>query len=70
MTFTFKRSQQDDLTFDLFAAVLVDGKEIPAGSYNARAGSVVIELLPAYLETLDVERIRCSRRSRTASAKR
>ncbi len=54
LTFAFKRSQQDDLTFDLFAAVLVDGKEIPAGSYNARAGSVVIELLPAYLETLDV----------------
>ena len=52
LSFTYERSQQNDLTFSLFTGVLVDGQEVPQGSYDAYSGSVVIELSPDYLETL------------------
>lgn len=54
LSFTYERSQQNDLTFSLFTGVLVDGQEVPQGSYDAYSGSVVIELSPNYLETLAV----------------
>lgn len=54
LSFTYQRSQQNDLTFSLFTGVLVDGQEVPQGSYDAYSGSVVIELSPNYLETLAV----------------
>ena len=54
LPFTYQRSLQNDLTFSLFTGVLVDGQEVPQGSYDAYSGSVVIELSPNYLETLAV----------------
>ena len=50
--FTVKRSRNDETTFDHFAGVQVDGKDVPKDAYEAQAGSVVIKLKPAYLEGL------------------
>ena len=59
-TFTFKRSENDEETFDRFIGILVDGKEVSEtnadGSlnYEKETGSVNIKLQPDYLETLAV----------------
>ena len=48
----FKRKDYDEETFGLFRGIAVDGQEVPAEGYVAEAGSVVVSLKPAYLETL------------------
>ncbi len=50
--FQFKGSRDDDETYELFKEVQADGKTVAAANYTAKPGSVVIELKPAYLETL------------------
>ena len=52
--FTFKRNVNDYKTIDSFVGVKVDGVELPRDGYTAVAGSVVVTLSPAYLETLSV----------------
>ena len=54
LSFTAKRSVDDDKTFDHFVGIQADGKDVDAASYTAKAGSVVLELKPTYLETLAV----------------
>ena len=60
LTFIFKRSVDDEKTFDHFIGIEVDGKAIPEkessgkANWTAKKGSVIIELQPAYLETLSV----------------
>ena len=52
LAFTFKRSHADEVTFDHFTGAMVDGAELDSSAYSAESGSVIITLLPAYLETL------------------
>ncbi len=52
LTFTVKRAEGDDATYTHFAGVTVDGVSVPPLGYTAREGSLVLTLLPAYLETL------------------
>ena len=58
LTFSFKRTENDASTFDHFKGVEVDGKAVPekdnSGRVNwtAKRGSVIIELQPAFLDTL------------------
>jgi hypothetical protein len=54
LNFVFKRIQGDETTFDHFAGLEVDGKSVSTKGYKAKRGSVVVSLLPSYLETLDV----------------
>ena len=56
ITFTFTRSDGDENTFSLFQDAFVDQQKLPADAYTAREGSLILTLLPAYLETLDVGR--------------
>jgi hypothetical protein len=51
--FVYKRTWDDETTFDHFKGLSVDGKTVSAKGYEARRGSVVVDLLPSYLETLD-----------------
>lgn len=51
-TFVIKRSYDDKETFDRFAGATMDGKPLDAASYTVEAGSLVLSLKPAYLETL------------------
>ena len=52
--FVFKRSAADASTFAHFTGIQVDGQDVDPASYEARSGSVVVGLKPAYLETLAV----------------
>ena len=52
--FVYKRTWDDEKTFDHFKGLSVDGKAVSAEGYEARRGSVVVDLLPSYLETLGV----------------
>ena len=58
LTFSFKRTENDASTFDHFIGVVVDGKAVPekdnSGRVNwtAKRGSVILELQPAFLDTL------------------
>ncbi len=54
LSFTFHRSQDDAATFGHFTGLTVDNQDLPQGFYSARSGSVMIELLPDYLESLAV----------------
>ena len=51
-SFTFKRSYKDALAFGKFTGILVDGESVAESDYTAQSGSVIVELAPAYLETL------------------
>ena len=51
--FTFKRTYEDS-SFRFFTGIQVDGKEVAKTNYSASAGSTVIKLNPAYLETLSI----------------
>ncbi len=51
--FVYKRTWDDETTFDHFKGLSIDGKPVSAEGYEARRGSVVVDLLPSYLETLD-----------------
>ena len=52
LNFVVKRNRADETTVDHFKGLKVDGKEVPSSGYAAKAGSVVIDLMPAYLGTL------------------
>lgn len=52
LRFVFKRSVDDAQTFSHFLGIRVDDKEVGASNYTAESGSVVVTLLPTYLETL------------------
>ena len=52
LNFVVKRSRADETAIDHFKGLKVDGKEVPSSGYAAKAGSVVIDLMPAYLGTL------------------
>ena len=54
LAFTFKRSVDDDETYDLFTSILVDGKAVDASNYTTARGSVIVSLNAAYLKTLSV----------------
>ncbi|MBQ3300991.1 MAG: hypothetical protein IJH04_02340, partial [Eggerthellaceae bacterium] len=60
LPFTFKRSLADETTYDHFKGITIDGESVPetgssgTANYTAKSGSVVVELQPAYLETLSV----------------
>ncbi|MBQ6381368.1 MAG: hypothetical protein IJJ41_07210 [Clostridia bacterium] len=52
--FTVKRSLDDEITFDNFTGIEIDGKKVDSDSYDASKGSVNISLKPSYLNTLSV----------------
>ncbi|MBQ9021769.1 MAG: hypothetical protein IJ113_07125, partial [Eggerthellaceae bacterium] len=54
LDFTFKRNVDDSKTYDAFEGLQVDGKDVPNSNYTSQAGSVIVKLKPAYLETLSV----------------
>ena len=55
VTIIFKRTENDEITFDMFAGVKTAKGNLVSGThYTAKKGSVEITLLPEYLETLEV----------------
>ena len=54
LEFTVERAEKDELTFERFTRLLVDGKEVAAENYTAKAGSLDVALAPDYLNTLTV----------------
>ena len=52
LVFTFKRTVDDAITFARLAGVLVDGVAAPSWAYTAQAGSAIVTLAAAFLETL------------------
>lgn len=51
--FKFERTSNDELTIEMFDGIKVDGSVVnPLNNYITSKGSVVVELLPKYLETL------------------
>lgn len=52
--FTFKRSLYDETAIEHFKTIKVDGKDVDAKNFEAKAGSIIITLKPEYLETLAV----------------
>ena len=53
LTFVFKRSEKDEVTFSHFTGIKMDGTNVAAANYDAVSGSVKITLKPGYLETLE-----------------
>ena len=54
LAFTFKRNVRDEVAFDHFTGVRVDGRLLSDKAYTAEAGSVVATLKASYLDTLGV----------------
>ena len=52
LTFTVARTGDDAGTFAHFTGVTVDGVGVPPLGYTAEEGSLILTLLPAYLESL------------------
>lgn len=52
LTFIVMRMEGEDAAYAHFQGVKVDGVSVPPLGYTAREGSLVLTLLPAYLETL------------------
>ena len=52
LTFTVKRAEDDADTYAHFTGVAVDGTTVPPLGYTAEEGSLILTLLPAYLESL------------------
>lgn len=51
----FKAGANDNETFNKWDKVItIDGRTVAAASYTARSGSLVVDLKPAYLETLTI----------------
>ena len=48
-----KRNVDDHMTFGLFVGIEVEGKELAAENYKAEAGSLVAEISPEYLKSLE-----------------
>ena len=70
LTFRVKRSEADDQTYDRFTGIKVDGNAVDSKSFEAKAGSLVLSLKPAYLQGLDARehKIEFSFDDNTASA--
>ena len=54
MSFRIKSSGNDGETFNNFTGIQVDGKPVDKNKYEAKQGSVIINLKPTYLETLSI----------------
>ncbi|MBO5544108.1 MAG: sortase B protein-sorting domain-containing protein [Oscillospiraceae bacterium] len=54
--FTVKRSALDEQTYNLFRYISIDGATVDRRFYTRARGSLVLTLLPDYLETLSVGR--------------
>ena len=52
LQFRFKRTADDESTFDHFKGIKVDGKEVDASNYTAEKGSVIINLKSGFVKTL------------------
>ncbi len=52
LTFTVKRMEKDDATYAHFTGVAVDGVSVPPLGYTAQEGSLILTLLPDFLESL------------------
>ena len=52
LSFTIKRSVDDDKTYSLFEGITVDNKAVASSSYTAASGSLNLTLKNAYLKTL------------------
>ena len=50
--FVFKRTADDETTYDHFKGVQVDGKDVDTSHYTTKKGSVVIDLKTEYLDSL------------------
>ena len=53
MIFIYKRSTNEDMTFDLFDKLSVDGKDVNEDAYVKTKGSLIIRLKASYLDTLE-----------------
>ena len=51
---TFKRSEDDHLTYGLFGSLEIGGKAVGNANYGASEGSLKLSIKPEYLETLAV----------------
>lgn len=51
---TFKRSEDDYLTYDLFGSLEIGGVTVGSANYSAAEGSLKLSIKPEYLETLSV----------------
>ena len=54
MSFHIKHTGNDEKTFNKFTGIQVDGKPVDKNKYEAKPGSVIINLKPTFLETLSV----------------
>ena len=50
----FKRSENDEETFARFSGIRVDDRVVDIDLYDAEPGSVVVSVIPEYLQTLSV----------------
>ena len=54
LSLRFKSRIDDEKTFDKFLGIAVDGKEVSEENYTKEKGSVIVNLKPEFLETLNV----------------
>jgi len=54
LAFRATRNVSDDKTVSKLSKVLVDGKEVSESDRNIKSGSVIVEILPAFLNNLTV----------------
>lgn len=54
LSLRFKSRIDDEKTFDKFLGIEVDGKEVSEENYTKEKGSVIVNLKPEFLETLNV----------------
>ncbi len=52
LEFRFKRTAEDDRTFDNFTGISIDDKDIDKSQYETGKGSVIIQLKPELLDSL------------------
>lgn len=52
LLFTVERNVNDAVTFGLLTGIKIDGRTVGANQYTATAGSAIIELAPAFLDSL------------------
>ena len=56
LRFVVKRAGDDRAAFPAFRGVTVDGENLPDGEFRAEEGSLILTLLPTYLETAEAGR--------------
>lgn len=54
LSFTVKRSREDQLTYGKFTAAEVDGAALTSAQADTEQGSLILRLKPAYLDTLSL----------------